>query len=349
MVLMNMKSIINNLKIIDVGKEDITAVNGYNIFKYDFNKKVFKRQTKIIDGINTLFSELPLIRRLLRAEITKYYHLLDDSELCIARKGIFCKELNKKSFVKTFNIKRGSRPMNICEDVDGSLYFGEYFQNMEKKAVHIYGSHDHGKTWEIVHTFPEGNINHVHGIYMDPYTKKMWFATGDRENECIIGYTEDGFKTIKEVFRGGQEYRTCVMFFYKDYIVFATDSQYQQNELKKFDRKTLEITHLQDVQGPVIRGAQIGDVSMISTDVEPSEVNKDTKAYVWISKDGLKWEVLCSAEKDWLPSMLFQFGVFDLPSYDKSLKVQDGQGFKVYVTGKAVKKYGGHTLVFDYK
>ena len=277
-----------------------------------------------------------------RAEISKYYLLQDSTELCIARKGIFRREKGEKDFEKVFHVIRGSRPMFLCEDVDGGVYFGEYFQNMEKQAVHIYGSHDHGKTWEIVHTFPEGNINHVHGIYMDPYTKKMWFATGDRENECIIGYTEDGFKTMKEVFRGGQEYRTCVLFFYKDFIVFGTDSQYQQNELKKFDRKTLEITHLQDVQGPVIRGAQIGDISMISTDVEPSEVNKDTKAYVWITKDGLKWEELCSAEKDWLPSMLFQFGVFDLPSYSPDANID-----KIYVTGKAVKKYGGHTLVFE--
>ena len=177
---------------------------------------------------------------------------------------------------------------------------------------------------------------------MDPYTKSLWLATGDRENECIIGYTNDGFKTFTEVFRGGQEYRTCVLFFYKDFIVFGTDSQYQQNELKKFDRKTLEITHLQDIQGPVIRGAQIGEVSMISTDVEPSEVNKDTNAYVWITKDGLHWEELCHAQKDFLPPMLFQFGVFDLPTYAPDFILD-----KIYVTGKAVKKVGGHTLIFE--
>lgn len=344
---MNLVRRIKGKKLIEVTKDGLIASKGYKLYRYTTKDGKWKPYGKINDGINSVFATFPLSRRLTRAEISKYYLLQDGTELCIARKGIFRREKDEKDFEKVFHVIRGSRPMFLCEDVDGGAYFGEYFQNMEKQAVHIYGSHDHGKTWEIVHTFPEGNINHVHGIYMDPYTKKMWFATGDRENECIIGYTEDGFKTMKEVFRGGQEYRTCVLFFYKDFIVFGTDSQYQQNELKKFDRKTLEITHLQDVQGPVIRGAQIGDVSMISTDVEPSEVNKDTKAYVWITKDGLKWEVLCSAEKDRLPSMLFQFGVFDLPSYDKSLKVQDGQGFKIYVTGKAVKRYGGDTLVFE--
>lgn len=335
---------IKRKKVLYISKKGIIASKGYKLYlcpNSDYNWECIGR---IRDGINSLLSSFPLSRRLTRAEVSKYYLLQDGTELCIARKGVFRREIGAKDFVKVFNVVRGSRPMYLCEDIDGGVYFGEYFQNMEKQAVHIYGSHDHGKTWEIVYTFPEGNINHVHGIYMDPYTKNMWFATGDRENECIIGYTEDGFKTKKEVFRGGQEYRTCVLFFYKDFIVFGTDSQYQQNELKMFDRNSLEITHLQNVQGPVIRGAQFGNVSIISTDVEPSEVNKDTNAYVWITKDGLLWEELCHAEKDCLNPTLFQFGVFDLPQYSS-----DYNGDKIYVTGKAVKKYGGHTLVFENK
>lgn len=341
---MSQVGVIKNKKVIDVGENGLVAVKGYNFYQYTYADKKWKKYAHISDGVNTILSSCALSRRLTRAEITKYYRLKDGTELCIARKGIFRREPNTALFVKTFNVVRGSRPMYLCEDVDGGVYFGEYFQNMEKQAVHVYGSHDHGKTWEIVKTFAEGNINHVHGIYMDPYTQRMWLATGDRENECIIGYTEDGFKSFTEVFRGGQEYRTCVLFFYKDFIVFGTDSQYQQNELKMFDRKTLEITHLQNVQGPVIRGTQIGDVAMISTDVEPSDVNKDTNAYVWITKDGRHWEELCHAKKDFLNPTLFQFGVFDLPQYAADYKVD-----KIYVTGKAFKGCAGDTLIFENK
>lgn len=338
-----MKNIVyKGKKILAVTNEGLIASKGYNLYYKEIDGGKWSRYGRISDGKNSLFASFALSRRLTRAEISKLYQLQDGTELCIARKGIFRRETPKDSFEKVFNVVRGSRPMFLCEDKDGSVYFGEYFQNMEKQSVHIYGSHDKGKTWEIVYTFPEGNINHVHGIYFDPYTQKMWYATGDRENECFIGYTENGFKTVTEVFRGGQEYRTCVLFFYKDFIVFGTDSQYQQNVLKCFDRKTLEITELQKVQGPVIRGAQFGDIAMISTDVEPSEVNKTKNAYVWITKDGLRWEELCYAEKDILPSMLFQFGVFDLPQY-----APDYKGSKVFVTGKAVKGCGGDTLVFD--
>lgn len=330
-------------KLVFAGNSYLLAVKGYSLFKHNFHGNKWEKYAKVSDPLNALLACFTLSRRLTRAEISKYYKLCDGSELCIARKGIFRKGKDSKVFRKCFKVLRGSRPMNICETKDGSLYFGEYFANMEKLAVHIYSSKDHGKTWNIEYTFPEGNINHIHGIYLDPYTQKMWIVTGDRENECLIAYTEDGFKTINEVFRGGQEYRTCILFFYKDFIVFGTDSQYQQNELKKIDRKTLEITTLQKVQGPVIRGSQCGDVAIISTDVEPSEVNRDKNAYVWYTKDGVHWSILYSAEKDCLNPTLFQFGVFDLPSY--SVDAID----KIYITGKAVKKCGGDTLVFELK
>ena len=40
----------------------------------------------------------------------------------------------------------------------------------------------------------KGNINHVHGLFYDKYTQCVWVLTGDRENECIIGYTDDEFR-----------------------------------------------------------------------------------------------------------------------------------------------------------
>lgn len=330
------------MKLLRVDEDRLVATKGYSLYRRKANDNKWERYAYIKDGINSIAASFPIVRRLMRAEITKCYLMKDGAELCIARKGIFRREADEKKLKKVFNVIRGSRPMNICEDKDGCLYFGEYFANMEKEAVHIYKSTDIGRTWDICYTFPKGNINHVHGIFLDPYTQQMWFVTGDRDNECIIGYTDNGFKSVTELFRGGQEYRSCVLFFYKDFIVFGTDSQYQSNVIKCFNRDTLEIVDLKRVQGPVIRGTQVGNVSMISTDVEPSDINKDKNAYVWISYDGLHWKELFHAEKDrWNPT-LFQFGVFDLAQYSS-----DYCGNKVYITGKAVKKCGGNTLVFE--
>lgn len=296
---------------------------------------------KIADSKYAFFSRYALTRRFFRAEITGLYALANGDRIAVAKKGLFLQKKGTKTFEKCFSMPRGSKPLNLCFAPSGNIYFGEYFQNMEKQAVNIYCSKDNAKTWHIAYTFEAGNINHIHGLFFDKFTNRIWVATGDRDNECIIGYTEDEFKTFKEVFRGGQEYRTCQLFFYKDFIVFGTDTQYEQNVIKKFDRKTLEITELQKVQGSVIKGGQVGDVAFISTTVEPSKVNKDKYAHLWVTKDGLHWEERYKAKKDCWPS-IFQFGTFEFPQYYGIDKLE-----RLYFSGRALKGLDGKSTYID--
>lgn len=297
---------------------------------------------KITDPKYGLLSRCSLTRRFFRAEITGFYSMPNGDNLAIAKKGLFLQKKGNCCFDKVFSIPCGSKPLNICIAPSGNLYFGEYYQNMEKQTVNIYGSKDNGLTWNVEYTFTEGNINHIHGLFFDKFTNYIWVATGDRENECIIGYTEDEFKTFTEVFRGGQEYRTCQLFFYKDFIVYGTDTQYEQNIIKKFDRQTLEITELQKVQGSVIKGGQVGDVAFISTTVEPSKVNTDKYAHLWVTKGGIHWEERYKAKKDWLPATLFQFGTFEFPQYYGIEKLE-----RLYFSGRALKGLDGKTTYID--
>ena len=329
-------------KIIFVGKDTCFFSNGYSIEIRLRKNNYHSQNVSIIDSKYYISSLLFITRRLIRAEVTGLYILHNSESMVIAKKGFFLKSKNNNQFKKVFSIPRGSKPLNICIAPSGNIYFGEYFQNMDKKAVNIYRSEDCGQTWNIVYTFPEGNINHIHGLFFDKYTNRIWVATGDRENECIIGYTEDEFKTFKEVFRGGQEYRTCQLFFYKDFIVFGTDTQYKQNVIKKFDRQTLEITELQKVQGSVIKGGQVGDVAFISTTVEPSKVNTDKFAHLWVTKDGIHWEERYKAKKDWFPATLFQFGTFEFPQYYGIEKLE-----RLYFSGRALKGLDGKTTYID--
>lgn len=307
--------------------DDLIISRGYLIKdkqnKYNVNDKY------------ALPSRIALTRRFFRAEITGLYALANGNRIAVAKKGLFLQKKESTTFEKCFSMPRGSKPLNLCLAPSGNIYFGEYFQNMEKQSVNIYCSKDNAKTWHIAYTFEAGNINHIHGLFFDKFTNRIWVATGDRENECIIGYTEDEFKTFKEVFRGGQEYRTCQLFFYKDFIVFGTDTQYEQNVIKKFDRETLEITKLQEVQGSVIKGGQVGDVAFISTTVEPSKVNKDKYAHLWVTKDGLHWEERYKAKKDCWPS-IFQFGTFEFPQYYGIDKLE-----RLYFSGRALKGLDG--------
>lgn len=317
-------------KIICIDNSSQLISRGYNLC--DANGKYM-----IGDGKYGYPSRFILTRRFLRAEITGLYKLANGNRLAIAKKGIFLLKQGSNLFEKVFVTPRGSKPLNLCLAPSGNIFFGEYFQNKEKQAVNIYCSEDNGQSWHIAYTFPKGSINHIHGLFFDNYTNRIWVATGDRDNECIIGYTEDEFNSFTEVFRGGQEYRTCQLFFYKDFIVFGTDTQYQQNVIKKFDRETLEVTELQDVQGSVIKGGQVGDVAFISTTVEPSKVNTDKYAHLWVTKDGLHWEERYKAKKDWFP-FIFQFGTFEFPQYYGIEKLE-----RLYFSGRALKGLDGKT------
>ncbi len=321
-------------KVLIVNKHSYISSSGYKLIKQDFEGEQKERLGIIKSKVYTLLSEFCLTRRLVRAELTGIYELKDSSMIAVAKKGLYKREAEGGDFRLCFKMPRGSKPLRLCVLPNGHIYFGEYFQNVKNEAVHIYGSRDNGNNWEIVYTFPADEINHVHGVFYDSYTGRMWFLTGDRENECIIGYTEDEFETVVEVFRGGQEYRSCQLFFYPDFIVFATDSQYMQNEIKCFDRKTLKITSLAKIQGSAVKGGQSGNVSFLSTTVEPSSVNKDKSAHIWMTKDGLHWKEVFSAEKDSWP-FLFQFGTFEFPQY-MSL-IQD----TLWFNGRALKGCDG--------
>lgn len=311
------------------------GAKGYKLYKYTFATKKFEYYGRVADSRYSIPARFSITRRLLRAEINNLYMLPSGAELIIAKKGIFKREKGASEFLKCFTIPRGSRPLNLCITPEGRVFFGEYFANMDKGAVHIYQSKDQGDNWEKAYTFEAGNINHIHGLFWDKYTNRIWFATGDRDNECIIGYTEDYFQSTVEVFRGGQEYRTCNLFFYPEYIVFATDSQYIVNEIKLFHRKTKEIKSLSKIQGTAIKGGQNGNMAYLSTTVEPSEVNTDRDSHVWISQDGVNWSEIYSAHKDCLPA-IFQFGSIEFPAIKSSKHL--------IFSGRALSKIDGCSI-----
>ena len=328
-------------KYLYVSTDNFFISKGYNLYKVLVNQDWKQKFVVIKDRKYGLISHLALIRRLGRAEITGLYVLINGNIVTVAKKKLFLQKNGCKSVEMCFAMPRGSKPLNLCLAPSGNIYFGEYFQNLDKQAVNIFCSKDNAQTWSVAYTFQAGNINHIHGLFFDKYTNRIWVATGDRENECIIGYTEDEFKSFVEVFRGGQEYRTCQLFFYKNFIVFGTDTQYEQNVIKKFDRKTLEITVLQEVQGSVIKGGQVGEVAFISTTVEPSRVNTDKFAHLWVTKDGLHWEERYKAKKDWLP-FIFQFGTFEFPQYCGIDRLE-----RLYFSGRALKGLDGKSTYID--
>ncbi|PHS36969.1 MAG: hypothetical protein COB07_11625 [Sulfurovum sp.] len=333
--------ILSGYCVLNVHKNVIYAAKGYKIFKSFDDGESWALDGKIKDlKYGMIANSNRLLARLFRAEVTNLLLLQDGSRLLTAKKGIFIAQKNEKVYKKSFSVTRGNRPMNVCEDNKGFLYFGEYFGNPERGEVHIYKSIDTGRSWEICYTFPNKRIRHIHGIFYDEYEDLVWFATGDDDGECIIGHTDDGFDTIKIFKEGGQKYRAVQLLFFKDFIIYGTDTEFEKNYIYRIDRESAEEHRLQELQGSVLSSTYTGKRAAISTAVEPSEVNHDLNSYIWFSDDGFEWKELYKEKKDSLHLKYFQYGRFKFPIG----AINDG---KLLFSGHALKKIDNSTIIIS--
>lgn len=321
-----------------IGQSEWVVSKGYKLYYY--NPKTGKKRyfSRLADKKNGLYSSCCLTRRLFRAEITHLYHFQNDTWMCIAKKGLFRYSKESGLFEKCCDIEKGSRPMNLCQAQDGTIYYGEYCYNPERKPMRIFQSKDNGDTWTVAYEFKDGEINHIHGIFNDPYTERLWVATGDDDVACNFGHTEDGFKTFVKEYSGSQQHRVCVPLFTPEEIVFATDSQYEQNVIRSINRTTGEVKDWQKIQGSGIYAVQNGKLMLVSTTVEPSNVNLDQRSYLWYSWDGHNWKELISFKKDCLPKTYFQFGSIRFPHYE-------GECDQVVFHGRALQKLDGKSMI----
>lgn len=310
---------------------------GYKLYKYRPSDEKIQYFSKINDPANELVAYNKFSRRLFRAEITHLYNF-SGNWFCIARKGIFKYDSKSNLFELCCRINRGSRPMNLCQDSDGTIYYGEYFFNPNREEVKIFKSPDNGKSWEIAYKFKAGEINHIHGIFKDKYTGYLWVFTGDDDKACIAGYTTDGFKTFIREFEGRQEYRVCVPLFKKESIIYPTDSQYVVNTIRQIGRGNKDIKDLTTIQGSGIYAVDTGNFYLVSTTVEPSKLNIDNNSYLWYSSDGEKWIELLSFKKDCFNRNLFQFGSIRFPNYAQPCDY-------IVITGRALKGLDQSTLI----
>jgi len=322
-------SVLKRLIVINVDRKRIIAAKGYNLYRSLDKGETWEKWTKLDNNKYSYLSRIRLLARLTRSEITALYQLSEKDYIVIAKKGIYVYNNERSEFERSFKIIKGSRPLTLALDENNYAYWGDYC-NGSKGDINIYCSKDFGRKWEVVYSFPEKSIRHIHGIFYDKYENKLWFATGDEDGECMIGYSTDGFKTIKTVFIGGQDFRTVRLFFFKDYIVYATDSPLAKNFIYRVDRKSLKRVCVQNVQSSVINGVQTDKFCMLSTTVEPTEVNKDDYSHLWFSENGIEWKEIFKIKKDVFPKQLFQYGCWTFPV------IQENNGL-IYATGKSLK------------
>lgn len=248
---------------------------------------------------------------------------------------IICYDLNNKIFLEPFSLNRGRSPLNISsiysiDGFDDGLLFGEYFSNPSKGQVNIYSlkKTKNNNQWEIIYTFPEGKINHVHNIIPDSIRGAVWILAGDFDNAASIWKTEDNFKSVNLICSGEQKYRSCVAFSTEQGIVYATDSQFNENTIRLlyYEDGKYRNRPIGKINGPSIYGTEIQDFWVFSTSTEPAFSNSCSRLSKYLSRrpgpgithnrseiiacrksDNRLFRVWC-ANKDFIPFTLGQFG-----------------------------------------
>lgn len=276
-------------------------------------------------------SRIPLAARLLRTGFHGLEVLSDGSLLAIVRGALLHKRPDSAEFTVAHQVTRGNRPLNVCVHPSGRVYFGEYFRNKRRSAVHVYGS-DNGTDFDVAGTFSKGSVRHIHGIHWDEHRGGMWVLTGDDGEESGLWWTPDEFVTLEPVLRGTQAARAVTLFAERSGLILPMDTPFEQNYVQHFDPQSGKLERLAELPGSVFHSSRTRHLHLLSTVVERSAVNSDPRPALLASHNGFDWRVVARLRRD-LPQLkdkrpYFQWPTIVLPSgrSDSGRVLASGQG-----------------------
>ena len=226
--------------------------------------------------------------------------------------AIITRHPNQPHFEITHKILRGTRPLHIASTPDGTLYWGEYFDNRDRSEVFIYGSSDQGANWSVAYTFPAKAIRHVHNIVHDPWQDCLWILTGDYEHECRILRASCDLRTVEPVLEWNQQTRAVALIPTPDALYFSSDTPLETNFIYRLSRSG-ELAKVASINGSSIYGCAVGSTLFFSTMVEPSSSNASREVHIYRSDDAWNWQHCLAWEKDAWPMHYFQYGNAILP------------------------------------
>ena len=246
---------------------------------------------------------------------------LDDSNAALNRQGdgivlvyqgvVHFYELGNRRLRRTGTLRQCRHVLRrgIAVTADG-IYLGEYGRNPGRAAVPIYRSRDDGRSWRVAYEFTAGSIRHVHGIFRDPYSDRLWMPTGDFPGECYLVSADRDFTDVVWHGDGSQSWRAVTLFFDPDRIVWAMDSEFETSHLQIFDRRKATLTRGSAFPGPVWNGKRLADGrALVQTTVEIGPGVRRLQACVFTSSDLVEWREIGCFDKDPWPLRLCKFGV----------------------------------------
>lgn len=177
-----------------------------------------------------------------------------------------------------------------CEDGLGNVYYGEYGVSRLADS-RILRSTDDGKTWDIYYSFPKGGtpggVRHIHTVQFDEYSKNVWCATGDGNDECHIGYFQLG-GNFHSIGTGAQMWRVCSLVFTDRFVYWGADAPGGPCGVYRWSRQNGSVERVCELPGPVLFATRLADDTfVVSTEIEG--VGSD-HVEVWTSRDGANWQ-----------------------------------------------------------
>jgi hypothetical protein len=260
------------------------------------------------------------------------------------KEGLLIFSFQKKIYemnLETFEISKGfdlinSRPLNFeiidaITGIEDGVYFGEYKSNPQKKQISIY-KRCGVDNWNVVYTFNQGIIEHVHNIITDKTNDMVYVLTGDFGNGAAIWSVKNNFNLIEAIHKGDQNFRSCIAFPTSDGLVYATDSPFTNNSirlLQKNDHLGWVSSEIIKINGPCIYGVKFNNDLIFSTSVEGEGSSSNflnnlfsikrgpgiVDDFVCVYKGNINtgFNLIYKSKKDKLPYLLFQFGAIIFP------------------------------------
>ena len=215
---------------------------------------------------------------------------------------------------------QGNKPghQGVCVTPEGTIFFAEYLLNPNRDHdIHLWRSIDNGMTFNVVKTWEEGDIRHLHFVKWDKYEHCLWLGTvdyGDNGSENRLYRSADNGETWELVGQYSQDWRAIGICFTEDALLWGTDAGSCSDTVHfvRMDRKTRKIEIIQDFEGPCHGCASFaGGRAFFSTGVEGGENEKDRYSRMKEYHDG-RCENVWKLEKDCWP-LIVQYGVMRFP------------------------------------
>ena len=263
--------------------------------------RIFRRLLRI-DKVNAVvINKAPLLLMIIhQGSVYRYDH---DQGL-----GFICRVLNGSSLLHD----------SIAITPFG-VYFGEYVNQKRSLAVNIYKIDIELKNGDIIYTFENAAIKHIHSCSWDPYDNKLWILTGDNKNECKIITADHDFMNISIIGQGDQIWRAVSIIFKQDYVYWFMDSPSEPSRLVRYSRSNGSIQLLQEFPGPIWYVKELStNLYVLSTVIEPGDSTDDNFVYMYQSNDLENWKLIHTFKKDLLSSSYFKFSTIYFSSGNQS-------------------------------